>query len=202
MDVSKENEAYNIGKEKLPEHTRIAAGSWLSSSGSHYDARLCVLKLIFNLIMDRFPKFTFWYFVGDSAWQDDTRIIRHKGLWKGLHSRGIDVTHSSESCEEMLESDGKLRFFGAKTISELSIESVVKALAEEHCSYLIALPEGTDIKAALRSGWDVFDGFDKSLLKYVMKNKGLIFKVVGEFDDPQSGFVGLGEPELVKKLVQ
>ena len=33
------------------------------------------------------------------------------------------------------------------------------------------------------------------------QNNGLIFKAVGEFDDPESGFVVLGELELIKKLV-
>jgi len=92
----------------------------------------------------------------------------------------------------MLEKMGKIRFFGAKVISELSIKSVIKVLSKERCSYLLALPEGTDIKKALISGWDVLDGFDKNLLQYVIDNKALLFKIVGEFDDVENGFVGLG----------
>ncbi|MBV1882726.1 MAG: hypothetical protein KUG82_13895 [Pseudomonadales bacterium] len=202
MDVSKENEAYNISEEKLPENTKIAAGSWLSSSGSHYQARLSVLRLIFSLIISKIPKFRFWYFIGDSTWQDDTRVVRHKRLWKALSSRGIEVGHSNETFEELIVSDGMLRFFGAKSISELSIESVVKALSEERCSYFLALPQDTDIKVALHLGWDVHDGFDKGLLRFSVENGGLLFKAIGEFDDPESGFVGLGEPELVQKLVE
>lgn len=201
MDVSRENDAYNIGKQKLPQNIRIAAGSWLLSSDSHYNARLSVLTYVFNLVIGKLPKLTFWYLVGNSAWQEDTRIIRHKGLWRGLYSRGVDVTHYSDSREEMILLNGKVKFFGAKLISELSIQSVVKALTKEHCSYLIAVPEGTDVNDILRFGWEVFDGFDKNILQYVIENSGLIFKPVGGFDDPQSGFVGLGDPELVRNIV-
>ncbi len=202
MDVSKENETYNIGKNNLPENIKVAAASWLSTLGSRYDARLLVLRLIFSLVMTKIPGFTFWYFIGDSAWQDNTRIVRHKKLWKRLKSRGIEVTHFSDSYEEMLERDNKLKFFGAILLSELSIESVVKTLNEESCSYIVALPESANIKEALCLGWDIHGGFDKDLLRYVINNKGIIFKVVGEFDDPENGFVGLGVPELLKNLVQ
>ena len=202
MDVSKENNAYNICESKLPANTKIAACSWLLSSKSHLEARLTVLRAIFNLIMMRIPTFKLWYLVGDSAWQDDTRIIRHKKLFKRLKSRGVEVTHASDFLECMQEHQGKLKFFGATLLSELSIESVVKMIAEEPCSYLVAMAADSDIGAVIHSGWDASDFIDKGLLSYVAENKGLIFKVVGEFDDPESGFVGLGGAELVKKIVQ
>ena len=86
-------------------------------------------------------------------------------------------------------------------LSELSIESAVKMIAEEPCSYLVALDADSDIGAAIHSGWETSDFIDEGLLSYVAKNNGLIFKAVGEFDDPESGFVVLGELELIKKLV-
>ena len=75
-------------------------------------------------------------------------------------------------------------------------------IAEEPSSYLIAMDEGSDISNPIHAGWDSSDFIDKGLLSYVAENNGLIFKVIGEFDDPESGFVGFGVPELVKKLVQ
>lgn len=201
MDVSKENEAYNIDTCRLPENTTVAACSWLSSLSPHSEARLSVLRLIFSLIINKVPRLKLWCFIGDSTWQDDTRIIRYKRLWKGLLSRNIEITHSNNSYEELLEKDKKIRFFGAKSLSELSLESTVKALAAEPCSYLVALPEQADIKTALNLGWEVFDGFDKSLLEYVMANEGLMFKLIGQFDDIESGFVGVGSPDLIKSLI-
>lgn len=202
MDVSKNNDAYNIGENKLPTNTKVAACSWLLSSKTHLEARLAILRVIFNLIIMQAPKLQLWCFVGDSAWQDDTRIIRHKKLFKRLKSRGAEVTHATEFYECMQECEGKLKFFGASLLSELSIESVVEMIAEEPCSYLVAMADGFDVSAAIQSGWDTNDFVDRDLLSYVVENNGLIFKVVGEFDDPESGFIGLGAPELIKKLVQ
>lgn len=201
MDVSKENDAYNICESKLPANTKVAAVSWLLSSNTHFDARLSVLRVLFNLIMMQIPKFKLWYLVGDSAWQDDTRIIRHKKLFKRLKSRGVEVTHATEFVEHMREHQGKLKFFGAARLSELSIESVIKMIAEQPSSYLVAMAEDSEIESAVHAGWNASDFIDKGLLSYVAENNGLIFKVVGEFDDLESGFVGFGTPEIVKKLV-
>ena len=200
MDVSKENDAYNICESNLPTNMKIAACSWLLSSKNHLEARLSILRVIFNLIMIQAPKFKFWYLVGDSAWQDDTRIIRHKKLFKRLKSRGVEITHTKEILECKREHQGKIKFFGATLLSELSIESVVRMIDEEPCSYLIAITEDSDISNVIHSGWENSDFIDKGLLSYVAENNGLIFKVVGEFDDPESGFVGLGTPELVRRF--
>ncbi|GFO77909.1 hypothetical protein BPLS_P6645 [Bathymodiolus platifrons methanotrophic gill symbiont] len=198
VDVSKENETYNVRKNNLPENTKVAAAAWSSASGSLYDDRLLVLRFIFSLVMTKMPGFTLWYFEGDGGWQDDTRILR----WKRRKQRGINITHYSELYEEMLERDNKVKFFRAISLSELSIESVVKSLNEDSHSYIISLPGSTNIKGALCMGWEHLGLFDKELLRYVINNKGIIFKVYGEFDDPEYGFVGLGDPELVKSLVQ
>lgn len=202
VDVSKENDVYNICEGKLPANMKIAACSWLLSSKNRLEARLIVLRAIFNLIMVRMPTFKLWYLVGDSIWQNDTRIIRHNKLFKRLKSGGVEVTNASEFLECMQEHHGKLKFFGATLLSELSIESVVKMIAEAPCSYLVAMSANSDVSAAIHSGWETSDFIDKGLLSYVAENKGLIFKAVGEFYDPESGFVGLGRAELVKKLVQ
>ena len=59
----------------------------------------------------------------------------------------------------------------------------------------------SDIEPAIRLGWELTDTIDKSLLSYVVENGGLILKVVGGFDDHESGFVAFGEPNLIKKIV-
>ena len=202
MDVSIHNDTYNIRENKLPANMTIAACSWLLSSKNHFEARLSILRVIFNLIMMQIPKLQLWLFVGDSAWQDDTRIIRHKKLFRRLKSRGVEITHAIEFYECMQEYKGKLKFFGASLLSELSIESVVKMVEEEPCSYLVAMADGFDVSAAIQCGWTSNDFVDPDLLSYVVENNGLVFKVVGGFDDLESGFIGLGVPELVKKLAQ
>lgn len=87
-------------------------------------------------------------------------------------------------------------------MSELSIESVVKLMGEESCSYIVAVPKEYEIKALISKEWDAREVIDSSLLGKVVENNGLVFKVIGAFDDPESGYVGLGSPNLVRKLAQ
>lgn len=133
----KKNDVYNIRNSDLHKNKVIAASSWVSVSACRNEARSAILRLIFKRAMNKIPKHNFWCFVGNSTWQDDTKIVRHRKLWKALHARGIDISHSIVSYEEVLEDGGKLRFFGAKLFSELSIESVVNTIERERCSYLV-----------------------------------------------------------------
>jgi len=199
-DVSKKNDVYNIRNSDLLKDEIIAASSWISFSTCRNEARSKILRLIFKQAMNKTPKYNFWCFIGNSTWQDDTRIVRHRKLWKALHARGIDISHCMDSHEEVIEGDGKLRFFGAKLFSELSIKSVISAIEEERCSYLVFLPESISLEPALLKGWNVYNGFDEDLLKFTLDNEGVIFKAVGEYDDPDSGFVGLGSPRLISIL--
>ena len=202
MDVSKGNETYNINEILLPAGLTIAAISWLLSSRNHLEARIVVLRAIFSLIIEKLPALRLWCVVGDSVWQSDSRIIRYKKLFKRLKDRGVEITHASGFTEEVLEIDGKLKFFGAAQLSELSIESVVKVMAEESCSYILAVPGECKIEALISKGWDAREPIDSSFLGRVAENNGLALKVIGTFDDPESGYVGLGPPDLVRKLAQ
>lgn len=202
MDVSKQNDTYNINETLIPSSLNVAAISWLHSSISHLEARIFVLRTIFNLILEKFPSLRLWCVVGDSAWQSDTKIIRHKKLFKRLKARGVEIAHADNFAEEMVEVDGKLKFFGAAQLSELAIKSVVRLMTEESCSYIVAVPTEYEINALISKGWDCSEVIDSDLLGRIVENKGLVFKVIGIFDDPESGYVGLGSPSMVRKLAQ
>ncbi|HIF9205248.1 TPA: hypothetical protein ACX6QK_002597 [Photobacterium damselae] len=202
MDVSKENDTYYISKDNLLENMKVGASSWLLSSTNHFEARLTVLKMIFKLIHAKMPHLSLWYLVGDSAWQNDTRIIRHKKLFKRLNVRGGGIEHSTKSIENMLENEGKLKFFAAACISESSINSVIKTIAKEPCSYIVAIPDSFDINSVLNNGWESSNYIDRNILNNVIESRGLLFKIVGAFDDQESGFVGFGMPELITELEQ
>lgn len=201
VDVTEENHVYNISKDSLPEGITISAGSWLLS-GKHHEARIRTLSFIFDLIETKTPEFDIWFFLGDSAWQDDTRIIRHKRLWRRLEYRGFQILGSSDTYEEFVKNGNKVKFFGAKLLSVTSIQSVIKVMTTESCSYIVAISRDIDINVILQVGWSNGDSFDGELLKLIVKNKGILFKVVGKFDDRESGFVGLGAPSLIKLLTE
>lgn len=202
MDISKENETYNIGENFKMVNLKIAAVRWQLSSRNRLEARIIILRFIFILIVKKMPKFKLWCIVGDSVWQSDTRIIRHKKLFKRLKDRGVEISHANHFFEEIVELDGRLKLFGAAQLSELSIESVVSLMEEESCSYLIAVPEEFEVHALICRGWNASESIDTRFLCKIVENNGLVLKMVGAFDDPESGFVGMGRPNLVKRLVQ
>ncbi|MFS1526290.1 hypothetical protein ACL7TT_19690 [Microbulbifer sp. 2304DJ12-6] len=202
MDVTKDNAVLNIALDHLPVDRKFGGGSWMASSSSLEESRIIVLRYIFGLILRGLVGFKLWLLMGHSAFQPDNRITRHRKLWGSMKARGAGISHSGASYEEMIEHDGKLKYFGAKELSELSVESVVKAISEEHCAYLAILPEFTNVNEVIDSGWTVDAGFDKALLYRISNKNGLLLKSAGEFDDPESGFVAIGDGELLKKIIQ
>lgn len=202
MDASEQNEVFSLGKAGIHVGCTLAAIAWLCSVQNINESRLIVLRSILSLIVSKLVGFKIWLLVGNSAWQPDTRMIKHRGLWKALKTRGVEVSHFTDTFEKMHESYEGLKFFGAKLISELSAESVVQTIAEEHCAYILALPKDVGIRDLLSKGWKVDGGFDTGVLEFIIENDGLVLKAVGEFDDIESGFVGIAKPVLVKTLVQ
>jgi len=201
LDVSKENEVFHFDKDRLPPKYIIAGISWVKDYESRTKTRSDILRHIVSLLNDKFSNINIWYFTGHSLWQCDSRILRYYGLWGGLKAQGVMIDQFSELHEKLIECDGKLKFFGAAKIADQSIESVAEAIAQKSCSYVVVLPQNTDIKETLRKGWHSDYSFDKQLIEYVIKNNGLLFKAVGEFDDLETGFVGLASPDLITKLV-
>lgn len=84
MDVSKENETYNLSENSQMVNLKVAAVRWQLPSRNRLEARIIVLRFIFSIIVKKIPVFKLWCVVGDSVWQSDTRIIRHKKLFKRL----------------------------------------------------------------------------------------------------------------------
>lgn len=201
LDVSRENETYNLSEISQMVNLKVAAVRWQIPSRNRLEARIIVLRFIFSLIVKKIHGFKLWCVVGDSVWQSDTRIIRHNKFFKRLKERGVEISHAAHFLEELVESDGKLKLFGAAQLSELSIESVVSLMEEESCSYLIAVPEEFEVHALICRGWNASELIDTRLLCEIVKSNGLVLKMVGAFDDPESGFVGIGTPEMVKVLV-
>ena len=184
----------------VPDGIALAGVSWLVVGSSASEALLSVLRFVYSLIGKKLTGYKLWLLVGNSAWQPDTRIVRHHKLWGGLRARGIEVSHISNLQEAMLESGGKLKFFGAAQLSELSVVSVVKALSEERCTYLVALPSSFDPQNILEIGWSGEFAEDFNLIAYLLKSGAVLIKQLGEFDDKERGMVAIGQPEIVKLL--
>lgn len=160
-----------------------------------------VLSFICRLIDKRLPEYDVWLLLGNSAWQPDTRIVRYRKLWGALKFRGDEISGGSGSQESVVEAYGKLKFFGALRFSELSIASLIDVIVEEPCLYIAATPKAFEFKCILDVGWSGSVAEDFSLCCQVCEENGLLFKQVGEFDDHEWGFISIGSPEIMEKLL-
>jgi hypothetical protein len=168
-----------------------------------WEAKREVLTLILDTVRMVFPKYSLWLFTGNSAWQDDTRIIRHKGFWSFLARVLAGQAKPQEFYEEIVTAKGKLKFFGAMPISQLSIDSILKVLKYERTTCLIAFPRELDdeVRLLLRQGWTADRVLDVPLLASIAQNNALLFRPFGEFDDREGGFYVIGELPSVQTLL-
>lgn len=178
----------------------LSATSFLVA-GASKTSLVSVLRFIHSQVVKRLPGYDFWLILGNSAWQPDTRIVRYRKLWGALKFRGGEVLGGSDSQESIVESNERLKFFGALRLSELSITTVVDVIVDERCSYIVATPKIFELKRIIDVGWSGSVVEDFSLCCYVCEGSGLLFKQVGEFDDNERGFLSIGSPEIMKKLL-
>lgn len=199
-DASGPNEVFNLGGLNLPSNYSLGAATWLTDAKSPSDSLLMILRTVCDQIQSKLPRYKIWLLAGTSAWQPDTRIIRHRGLWGALRTRGIELDRSSDEPEVILERDGKLKFFGAALVSDAALAAVTKALLVERCTYLIALPAHIAVNNLVALGWSGSLREDVALLDNVNRTGGVIISKVGEFDDIETGLVAIANRAIIEKL--
>jgi hypothetical protein len=200
FDISLPNEVFNLHEDKEYGELKLSAAS-LTVSEKSYEASVVVLDFICKSAVKNMPEYAFWLLLGNSAWQPNTRLVRYLGLWGGLKSRGIEMPQVTRSVERIVERDGKLRFFGAMCLSDFSDRKSIEVLLTERCSYIAILPKNFDIECVLDLGWCGGLSEDQTLCAYVGERKGLLIMRVGEFDDPDNGFVSVGEQGVLNDLL-
>ncbi|MBD8614227.1 hypothetical protein IFT69_10895 [Pseudomonas putida] len=200
FDVFTKNEVVNLSLSHTASRVKLDAASYLASGGMHKSLTV-VLSGIYNRINQVFPNYNMWLFIGNSAVQLDTRIIRYRRLWGGFKSRGFDLSFLSDSFENMIEVDGGLKFFGAVPFSKNSLAVVFDLIMGERCSYIAALPNSFDVKCALSEGWsgDISKDFD--LICCACEKEAIVLKKIGEFDDCNRGFLALALSENIGGLI-
>lgn len=195
------NEVMNFHQAHLPENRILAGASWLATESSPFDALLSVFKFVFGSIRKKLADHNVWLLVGTLAWQPNTSIVRHHGLWGALRARGLVLLNGSQYEEFVLESEGKLKFFGATKLSEDSAEGAVNILLREPCTYLIALPGDLSPRDIIEIGWLGSLADDSKIIDYIDATDGLLLKQIGEFDAHERGIVAVGQPRIVNTLL-
>lgn len=79
-DLLVNNEVFNIRCARKREGEVLSVASFLTA-GASCELVSSVLNYLYELIEKKLPDYDLWLFIGSSAWQPDTRIVRHRKLW-------------------------------------------------------------------------------------------------------------------------
>lgn len=82
-DISMINEVIGAIYESEDSELVLSAASFLVSDVLK-GALIGVLGFVYSLINKNMPDYNVWLFLGNSAWQPDTRIVRYRKLWGAL----------------------------------------------------------------------------------------------------------------------
>lgn len=199
-DISVDNEVINIRSESGEVKDVLTAASFLVE-GTSSESFVFVLEFIADVIKKSLPAYEVWLLVGSSAWQSDTRIVRYRGLWGALKFQGVEIPEATDLKDSTVEADGKLKFYGALPLSELPARTVVDTILAGYRCYVVALPSDAGADIALSIPWSGIPSEDLDYYCLISEVKGLLFKMVGEFDDPERGVISIGSPILVQELL-
>lgn len=204
-NILKDNEVINFKDDRWVPEFDLAGVAWLISAFgmSHRESRRIVLEKLHRLMAETLSDYRVWFLIGHSAWQDNSRIMKYRKLWGALRRRGVNIPESEQAVEELVEHEGRIKYFGAIPFFHVPIDVIVDAMQEEGASCIVAIPAKVnfDISGVLREGWSPSYPLDKSLMLKIANIGGVIFKHVGEFDDADSGFIAIARPSVIKRLV-
>ncbi|MBN3804326.1 hypothetical protein GXB81_14885 [Paraburkholderia sp. Ac-20336] len=178
----------------------LSVVDWIAKRFPRDAALLDVLHFVYRSIFERMDGYHVWLLLGDTRWQDDTRIIRFRKMFSSLKAQGLEFKAFQDRREFMIEQFGRLKFFGAVRLDEDELALVPKVMQPGSCTYLLALP-GILPDLPEFSGWSGRLNEDSELIQLNVKNDGIIFQRVGYFDDPEVGLVALGKPNVLARLV-
>jgi hypothetical protein len=202
-NLSVENSIFNFGDVNFPKDFILAGGSWTTMDEFPDNLLKRILRYIIVIknIQTELSRYATWLLIGDSAWQKDSRIVRYHRLWGALKAKDIEIPPSDSSHEIQLESNGRLKYFGALRISQFSVESIAQILMRERCAYLVMVPENLEFIHEISDGWTGDLNEDFSLMVNISAIDGLLFKKFGEFDDREWGILAFGKSHLIESLI-
>ena len=194
------NDVMNFNQAATTLTNAVAGASWVAD-GSSYETFLLVFNHVLTLVKSRLPGNELWLLIGSQVWQPDTRVVRYYKLWGGLRRRGFKIPDNKQSIEEvMIESQGRLKFFGAAKLFEFAVEEIAQILFKEHCAYLVAWPSGLPLRTLLELGWSGDAWADLEFVNRSAESDALLLKKIGEFDDPERGLLAIGRQPVVDAL--
>lgn len=198
-DLFVDNEVFNFRRSHFSSAKALAGICWIATGNSSQAALVPALMSALSSIEENLPNHGLFFLAGTSAWQPDTRVVRHYKLWRALSLRGLEVPQGG--AEDVVESDGKLKFFGVVKLSDFSnLDAAAKVLLDERATYIVAFP-GTEFPNQLaKVGWLGDLSADSNFIDGLTNSGGLLIKGTGEFQANERCVVVIGDPSKIRGL--
>lgn len=161
-----------------------------------------VFKYICYKALDKLPYYDIWFLFAFSI--SSNKIIKYKlqkDIWKELY--GIKKENGIKEYIKFVDKKDIIKVYHIINVS--NNEKLRNYLSKEvfsektYSKYIVLLPKKTNLETILEIDWFTYSFFDINLLKYVVKNNGVIFREIGWFDDVEKGFVGIGNKNVIYK---
>lgn len=195
-----ENEIISLDRYLFSECFSASVAEWVVGRVSVPNPLDEIFKSLRAKFLEDFDDYDFWFLVGDSIWQSDTRLARHKGLFGKLKLGEANFSSNAERYEAVIERDGKIKFFGAIKMED-EVDDLPKFMRPGSCTYIAARDRSSDWRFPISAGWSGEWRQDIDAIAYVVGNGGVLLRRTGFFDDPEVGFQALGPPEVLRKIV-
>ena len=200
QDALSDNRIFLLDRNAFPEGLMLAAAEWEAERLASRDSLGAVLELVKGRVSEVLGSYELWLLLGQSAWQDDSRIVRYRKLFGAMKLQGMDFGEGAETIEFVTEQGGKIKFFGAVRLTEENVSAAPKAMQAGSCTYLVAKNRNSDWRFPLSIGWSGKWNQDAELICDVVGNGGILLRRFGFFDDREIGLQALGPPDILKKV--
>ncbi|MGC5809622.1 hypothetical protein LDP04_24375 [Ralstonia pseudosolanacearum] len=199
-DVFSENEIISLRRDLFPESFSASVAEWVAGRFSAPSPLDFIFKSFRKKFIEYFDAYEFWLLMGDSVWQSDTKLARHKGLFGKLKLGGADFGSNLERYESVIERDGKIKFFGAIRLEE-DVDDLLKFMQPGSCTYIVARDRNSSWPFPISAGWSGEWRQDIDAISSIVGNGGILLRRTGFFDDPEIGLQALGPPEILGKIM-
>lgn len=141
-----------------------------------------------------------WLLIGHDLAQPDSRLVRHRGIWKslGIDSKSVPLSEISEWCVEY--ADG-IRFFGAvRATLEDFREEILRIWVNEPNCWMVYAPKSTcalDFSSWLSGGWAGVSLMPQAVLLEAAVQRGLALVRCIDVNQQAMSCLAVGAPSAI-----
>jgi hypothetical protein len=195
-----DNEIVVFDKSAFIDQQELMVAEWTVEEPSSDCCFEKVLRFVFESLGHRLNSYKPWLLIGNTAWRPDTRVARYRKLFNSLAASGINFEGVAERCEELIEQDGKIKFFGAVRLDESVLSLVPQIMSYRSSTYIAVMPDGEEGSLPITEGWSGQWSKDSSLVRAISNRRGVLLQRTGFFDDPECGLIAIGPAQVLGRI--